>query len=148
MKSITLSFVVTFLMIFSVNMAVQAQVAPDPRLYDAFGKKYVDELMKSDPSKIDFYNYYLDNSYYTASLNLPKPVTGIDIHTVVLKGDNTKMFSSKDFSKKSFNPLKYDFKTEENNFVTYIWNEAGIAVIFHPMGHIRADYDNWKKSRK
>lgn len=148
MKSVTFSLVVTFLMIFSLNLAAQGQVFPDSRLYDAFGKKYVDELMKSDPGKIDFYNYYLDNAYYTVSLNLPKPVTGIDIHTVVLKSDNTKTFNSKTFSKKLFNPLKYDFKTEENNFVTYIWNEAGIAVIFHPMSHIRADYDNYKKSKK
>jgi len=117
-------------------------------LYEAFGKLYIDNLLKTDPAKVSFYNYYLENSYYTAPLNLPKPVTGTNIHTVTLKSDNSKFFEGQVFDKKTFNPLNYDFKVDQSNFTTYIWQEAGIAIIFHPMNHIQADYKNFIDSKK
>jgi hypothetical protein len=148
MRNLSLSFLFIGLFIFALNANSQTVSKADTRLSDVFGKVYVDNLIKTDAAKIAFYNYYLENSYYTTTLNLPKPVTGTDIHTVVSKNDNSKLFSETVFNKKTFNPLKYDFKVEENNFKTYIWQEAGIAIIFHPMSHIRSDFENFKKSKK
>lgn len=152
MRNLTRLIFVFILFAFAINAHSQtvnkASAKPDARLYEAFGKEFINQLVVTDPVKVSFYNYYLENSYYTTTLNLPKPVTGTDIHTVSMKNDNTKFFSEKSFDKKTFNPFKYDFKVDESNFTSYIWQEAGIAVIFHPMNHIQADYKNFMNSKK
>jgi len=152
MKSLFRQLFVFILFAFTLNahsQTIKKSIAkPDSRLYEVFGKDFIDNLVKTDPGKVSFYNFYLENSYYTTTLNLPKPVTGTDIHTVSQKNNNSKFFSEKIFNKKTFNPLKYDFKVDQSNFTSYIWHEAGIAIIFHPMNHIQADYKNFMDSKK
>ena len=119
-------------------------VIPDARLYQCYEKTYLDNLVKTNPEEIQYLNYYLDNAYYTTSLKAEKPVTGIDINTLFeksKKGSVTSIpFKEKVYNKASFNVLKYNFHTGFLDTPTYIWKEAGIAIVFHPEKHIKDDF--------
>jgi hypothetical protein len=136
----------------SAAISQNKTVIPDSRLYQCFEKSYLDNLMKTDPQQILYLNYYLDNSYYVASLKAEKPVTGIDIHSLYLKNKKAELtstaFNLSAYNKASFNVLKYNFKTGDYETPCYIWKEAGIAIIFRPEKHIREDFEMIQKKGK
>ncbi|MFZ4413794.1 MAG: hypothetical protein ACOYOV_11975 [Bacteroidales bacterium] len=150
----SLNFISKCLLIISmlISLTTFAQtkiVKADIRLYQCFEKTYLDNLIKTDPEQVLFLNYYLDNAYYTASLVSEKPVTGIDINTLFeksKKGTLTSIaFNEKTYNKSSFNVLKYNFQTGFLDTPTYIWKEAGIAIVFRPEKHIREDFKQLNK---
>jgi len=121
---------------------VQSQtitVKPDSRLYQSYSKEYIENLLKTNPSQISYLNYFLDNSYYTVSLNSEKPIEGIDIKTLQNNSDK-KQFAELKYNKSSFNILKYNFYFSDLSALTYIWKEAGIAIILRPEKHIKEDF--------
>ena len=63
------------------------------------------------------------------------------------KNNANVFFNEKVYDKKTFNPHKYNFVIDQNNFITYIWREAGIAIIFHPKNHITQDFDNYIRTK-
>ena len=137
-------------MLISLTTFAQTKIVKaDIRLYQCFEKTYLDNLIKTDPDQVLFLNYYLDNAYYTASLVSEKPVTGIDINTLFeksKKGTLTSIaFNEKTYNKSSFNVLKYNFQTGFLDTPTYIWKEAGIAIVFRPEKHIREDFKQLNK---
>ena len=110
---------------------------------------FITQLENSKSELLLYYNYFLENSYYVVDLkSVDKPVTGTDIHTVKLRSDipgEVQKFSEKNYKKEKFNPLKYDFSLSMNSFTTYLWKDAGIAIVFHPLSHISADFKNYLK---
>lgn len=116
----------------------------DPRIAECFSKETITQMENSNPELINYYNYYLDNSYYIVDLkSVDKEITGTNIHTVLMQSDNPGekiYFSEKTYIKEKFNPLKYHFNLQNNSFVTYIWKEAGVGVIFYPLSHISDDF--------
>lgn len=133
---------------FSFSQTV-AEIVPDTRLYQCYDSSYIQQLQTSNPKLIAYYNYYLDNSYYVVELQKPKPVTGVDIHNIALNEDLSKgktiYFNEKSFTAGTFNVLKYAFKTEDENFTTYVWKEAGIALVFLPRKKIAEGYQKYIK---
>ncbi|MCX6230347.1 MAG: hypothetical protein NTZ33_02275 [Bacteroidetes bacterium] len=156
MKKITILFCNLFIIISIITgSSANAQtknVIPDSRLFQCFEKSYIDNLVKTNPEQILYLNYYLDNSYYVASLKAEKQVLGIDIHTVFEKtkigGVTTIPFSLKSYNKSTFNVLKYNFQTGYLEMPNYIWNEAGIVVVFRPEKDIREDFNMLQKAKK
>lgn len=132
------------------TLNAQGLYKADQRLSDCFSQEYITQLENSNSELIPYYNYYLDNSYYVVDLkSVGKEVTGANIHTVLVS-DNSggkKYFSETSFSKEKFNPLKYHFNLSANSFTTYVWKEAGIAIVFYPLSHISADYKNYMKNK-
>lgn len=121
---------------------------PDPRLYQVMEKSYIDQLFIDKPELVLYYNYYLDHCYYVAKLDNEKPVTGIDIHTVAWNSDlNTdKKFTERTFDANTFNVLKYSFSRDLDRFTTYVWKEAGIALVFIPQRHFQAQFEDFTNS--
>lgn len=125
-----------------LNFSLHSQtntIKPDARLFQCYSKQYVDNLLKTNPEQISYLNYYLDNSYYIVSLKSEKPIEGIDIHTLISKSSKIK-FSEITYSKGSFNILKYNFYFSNLSALTYIWKEAGIAIVLLPEKHIKENY--------
>ncbi|MFZ4413796.1 MAG: hypothetical protein ACOYOV_11985 [Bacteroidales bacterium] len=154
-KSIDLIRKCLFITFLVVNITAYAQnknVKPDIRLYQCYEKTYLDNLAKTNPEQLQFLNYYLDNAYYVASLKSEKPVTGIDINTLFEKSKNGSLtsiaFNEKVYIKNSFNVLKYNFQTGYLDTPTYIWKEAGIAIVFRPEKHIKEDFNMLQKVKK
>jgi len=151
-KSIALFGKCLFIIILFVGFSAISQnknLTPDARLYQCYEKTYLDNLIKTNPEQIQYLNYYLDNAYYVASLKAEKPVTGIDIHILFEKSKNgtvTKVpFKEKTYNKANFNVLKYNFNTDENLFNTYIWKEAGIAIVINPAKYLKGDFKQKNK---
>lgn len=122
---------------------------PDPRLYQCIDRAFLDKLQAEKSELIIYYNFYLENCYYTAPLKAEKAASGIDIHTVTLKKQTegkTARFNERYFDKKKFNPLKYNFNFGMSIFTAYIWEEAGIAVICRSSEAIAASYKNYLNS--
>lgn len=121
---------------------------PDQRLYQVMDKAYLDQLFIDKPELILYYNYYLDHSFYVAKLDNEKPVTGTDIHSVSLitKGNTDKKFSETVFNPSVFNVFKYDFGRDLDRFTTYVWQEAGVALVFLPQRHFQAQFKEYSKS--
>ncbi len=148
-KQLLLAFAAV-LFITAVN--AQTTLKADKRLYDVFSADYIAQLESSNSALIAYYNYYLDNSYYTVNLKTAeKLVTGEDIHLVTF-GEESKQpvqyFSEKTYAKEKFNALKYNFKLSSENFVTYLWKEAGVAIVFKPLSHISAEYKTFMRLQK
>lgn len=138
-------------LLFSTSVFSQSKnVTPDARLYQCYEKAYLDNLIKTNPEQIQYLNYYLDNAYYVVSLkNAEKPITGIDINTLFEKSKKEVVtsisFKEKVYKKASFNVLKYNFQTGFLDTPTYVWKEAGIAIVFRPEKHIKEDFNQLKK---
>ncbi len=140
------SFYITLVLIFTLSTSIFSQnsnkVTPDPRLY---------QCLVSNPEMIAYYNYYLDHSYYVASLKAEKEVTGKDIHSVEKKskdGNITNVkFSETKYNAKTFNVLKYNFETGYLLAPNYLWKEAGIVIVFYPEKSIKEEFIKFNKNK-
>jgi hypothetical protein len=132
------------------SISAQDIYKPDKRLYDCFTAEELSQMEASKSELIPYYNYYLDHSYYVVTLkSAEKPITGRDIHQVNSAVSQTSQkFNEKTYSKETFNPLKYNFNLELHNSVTYLWKEAGIAIIFRPNYVISSDFKNYFEKLK
>ena len=148
-KQLLLAFA-ALLLVTTLN--AQTTYKADKRLYDVLSSEYIAQLEASNSELIAYYNFYLDNSYYTVNLKTaPKLVTGTDIRTVTVADESKKpaqYFKEKTYSKANFNALKYKFELSSNNFITYLWNDAGIAIVFKPLSHISAEFKAFMKQAK
>ncbi|MFH0894531.1 MAG: hypothetical protein V2A54_08845 [Bacteroidota bacterium] len=148
---IRIMLIVLFSGTFMSGMA-QKTVMPDPRLSECFDAASLTEMQTSKPDLVSYYNFILNKSFYITSLKSEKPIVGTDIHQVKMKSEyssgKTQYFNAdpKTASASSINIMKYDFKQEQKKFVTYIWKEAGIAVIFYPKENVIMEYNSYKKT--
>jgi len=121
----------------------------DERLNQCFSCDYITGLEKNQPELIAYYNYFLDNSYYVVDLKkAEKRVDGIDIHTVTTKQEMWPVngyFNEKQYKREKFNIMKYNFEFSLNNFKTYVWKEADVAIVIVPLSHISAGFKNHMK---
>ena len=144
------NFLITCLALFLLS-AVSAQdiYQPDKRLSECFSAEELSQMVAAKSDLIPYYNYYLDNSYYAVDLKkAEKEVTGIDIHTVLNRNSNSETFNMTSYSKENFNPLKYNFNLQKDSFVTYIWKEAGVAIVFYPISYISNAFKEFSKNKK
>ena len=152
MNKAKIILLLVFISAFFVKTAfcqTATEIVPDPRLYECFDSSYISQLQKDNPMLIVYYNYYLENAYYVVELQQPKPVTGEDIHKITLNEDlskgSTVYFSEKTYTPGKFNVLKYAFKTQDENFVSYLWKEADVAIVFLPRIKISEGYQAYIK---
>ncbi len=137
--------IISFLFCFSVQAQI-VNVKPDARLYQCYSKQYIDNLLKTNPEQISYLNYFLDNSYYIASLNSKKPIEGIDVATLQKTTDKSK-FTEVKYDKSTFNVLLYNFSFGDIPY-TYVWKSAGIAIVLRPERHIKEDFNMLKINKK
>ena len=152
MRSQIFALLFVFLSAFSFSNSIgqnSSVITPDSRLYECFDSSYVQQTLETNPALIAYYNFYLDNSYYVSSLKQPKAVTGENINKVTVNEDLSKKktiyFNEKTYDAKAFNVLKYNFKTQDSNFTTYLWKEADLAIVFLPRVKIAAAYKEYCK---
>jgi hypothetical protein len=146
LRNIVITCIALFL---STTISAQDNYQPDKRLSDCFSAEELSQMVAGKSDLIPYYNYYLDNSYYAVDLKkAEKEVTGIDIHTVFNRTLNKETFKMTSYSKETFNPLKYNFNLQKDSYVTYIWKEAGVAIVFYPLSHISNAFKEISKNNK
>lgn len=121
---------------------------PDTRLSEVMSKDYLQQLSNERSELILYYNYYLENSFIVLNLNQEKQVSGIDIHTVNYSRNSGKtgLFDESSFNANTFNVLKYDFPTNLEKYTTYVWKEAGVALVFYPARQLETNFKNYLKN--
>lgn len=62
MKTIIYFSIVVFLSSFTY-VQLNTKTKPDPRLYEVLSKTEVNEMLDKNPFLIEYYNYFLDNSF-------------------------------------------------------------------------------------
>jgi hypothetical protein len=62
MKNLFLITITILLSSFSV-LQPDVKTQPDPRLYDALSQAEINEMLDKNPFLIEYYNYFLDNSF-------------------------------------------------------------------------------------
>jgi hypothetical protein len=135
----------------SAQSNAKNNIKPDSRLYDCFTKEYVNDLVKN-PRLLLYYNFYLDHSYFVRTSTPDKPVVGTDISTVKLaldeKGESSGSFNEDiaNFNEKAFNPLKYNFVTDNENFTVFTLGNTGKAIVFYPQKRFAEMYNEYLKS--
>lgn len=137
-----------FLSCQSFAQRVDDPYTPDARLYECMSRDYLQQLSAQKSELILYYNYYLEHSFYVVSLKSEKPVTGTDIHTIKYSKDagKTGLFDEKSFDLKTFNVMKYDFPRQLDGFNTYVWDEAGVALVFYPVRHFQSQFKYYQKN--
>jgi hypothetical protein len=133
-----------------IMVSAQDIYKPDTRLSDCFSSAEISQMVATKSELIPYYNYYLNNSYYAVDLKkAEKEFTGIDIHTVMSQtmGNEAKHFLEVSYSKETFNPLLYHFNLQKDSYVTYIWKEAGVAIVFYPLSYISNAFKELSKNR-
>jgi len=132
------------------TLSAQDIYKADKRLNDCFTSQQISQMESSKSELIPYYNYYLNHSYYVVDLKkAAKEVTGKDIHTVTVRTNGSEtpaLFNETKYSKDTFNPLKYNFNLLSNYFVTYVWKEAGVAIVFYPLSQISNSYKKLAKT--
>lgn len=109
-----------------------AQISADNRLLARFSQTKLDQLELSQSAELQFWNYYLDNSYkvlevgsktqeFTSLYNIPAtdPDTGLPFDV-----------SNEDPIHSSFNPLKFDIPLDANNEKVYKLDSNRIIVFY------------------
>ena len=129
--SIMRFFTVALLATFAVS--VQAQTNVDPRLQVKFGEERLADLQKNHPSVIDYWTFYLDNSYFVADL-APAKDAG-EIPSVKID----------DISR--FNILALDVHPMENGNRIYRIEGTDKLLVLHSTEKIAEMFNEYRNSR-
>jgi hypothetical protein len=146
------NFLISCIALFMFSsISAQNTYKPDKRLYDCFYDEDIAMMEGSKSELIPYYNYYLDHSYYVVYLKTAaKEVTGTDIHTVtsrIISKNPGTTFDMTTYSKETFNPLGYNFNLQKDSYVTYVWKDAGVAIVFYPLSYISNAFKELSKNK-
>ncbi len=150
-SKVFLALLFSFISIFQVETLIaqtnSSSFEPDTRLYEAFGKEYVDFLKQNNPQLIGYFNFFLDNSFVLVqhpSEKIPGIISScpmLELNNPALAIDHPDMVKGT----KSINIFKYKYKIEQDKIVQYRLDDSGIIIIFYSGNTITEMYN---KSRK
>lgn len=125
------NYLLSLTMLFFAG-GLYAQVVPDMRLIDAWGDETVSHYVQNAPNTINYYNYYLENSFYIEDFPQDKGNGYYDLPNLELKeqfGSETHDFSTADL--KELNILKFNIKRSQISRVTYRLGNTHKVITFY-----------------
>ena len=141
MKRIILISVIVFC--FGLCKA-QTSVTPDPRLLDVYSQEYLDANLENE---IEYFNWFLDNSYFVAFVGLEKAETlpylyEIDKET---KEKKNKILA---IDEESFNPLLSSYEIFYNKESAYRIGNTGCVIAFYSQKKLTKNYNQYKNENQ
>lgn len=130
--------------ILFVNVCMLAQnTIPDERLYDVYSQEYLQNLVTNNPDKIDYLNWYLDNSYKIIHSNIEKSsqfpyLKHYDLSTKTV-GQNVQSINETDF-----NLYLYDFRRKIEGRTGYRIGDTGLIILFDSHKKIAENFNKYK----
>ena len=105
------------------------KVTPDKRLFEAFSKQEINDMLAKQPEKIAYLNFSLENAYFISN-EADGPVQ--PIKSVSLKSNSSVFFSENvnELSSKTFNYMKYNFKIDNAHYISYLLGNGKYLVFF------------------
>jgi hypothetical protein len=138
-KIILISFV---LLCFGFSKA--QTITPDPRLLDVYSQEYLDANLENE---IEYFNWFLDNSYFVAFVGLEKAETlpylyEIDKET---KEKKNKILA---IDEESFNPLLSSYEIFYNKESAYRIGNTGYVIAFYSQKKLTKNYNQYKNENQ
>lgn len=122
------------------------KVIPDPRLKDVLSESKINKLQTYSPSKLEYYNFLLNN-YCTIEKTIP--ANGIfkgDISTIKPLNGVTSL-NSETFNIKTFNIYKYEVGLELDYPIYYSIGNTNSYLVFLSVREFSKRYKSQNKSK-
>jgi hypothetical protein len=135
-----------FLLILSMTFAQspKEKIAADPRIIEVFGQETVDFYLENNPSLIQYYNYFLENSY--SIQEIPQEKMG-DLQTIPeLKRKEKFQSDFIDYTEKgleNLNIMKFDLKIDPNIGSIYRLGNTNKIIVFLSGNEIQNKYNKY-----
>lgn len=141
----------TFFLILSVTYAQvsKTQVVADPRVLEVFGQETVNFYLDNKPSVIQYYNFFLENSY--SIQEIPQEKIGDLPSLPELKLKEQFQLDFVDYSDKgieNLNILKFDLKIDPNVGPIYRLGNTNKLIIFLSGKEIQNLYNKYLLEQK
>lgn len=125
-------FMVFFLILgITYAQVSKTQVTADPRVIEVFGQETVNFYLENKPSVIQYYNFFLENSYSIQEIPQEKIGDLPDIPELKLKEQyQTDFVDYSDKGIENLNIMKYDLKIDPNVGPIYRLGNTNKLIIF------------------
>ena len=107
-----------FCAFFALNLSAQQQSTFDSRLLFRYEAEFLENLYRTNPSKLDYLNFYVENSYSLHQL--------VEILELINLPENYTL--PKTIDQSNFNILLFDIVFKENQSSTYRIGDSNILV--------------------
>jgi hypothetical protein len=126
-------FFILFFLILGVSYAQvsKSQVIPDPRVVEVFGQETVNFYLENKPSVIQYYNFFLENSYSIQEIPQEKIGDLSSLPELKLKEKfQTDYVDYTDKGIENLNVMKYDLQIDPNVGPIYRLGNTNKLIIF------------------
>jgi hypothetical protein len=134
---------------FTFAQAQKSQVIADPRVIEVFGQETVTFYLENNPSIIQYYNFFLDNSY--SIQDMPQEKMGELQNIPELKLKESFQTDYVDYSEKgieNLNIMKFDFQIDPNVGPIFRLGNTNKLIIFLSGKEIQNLYNKYKLELK
>lgn len=122
-----------FILILSISYAQisKTKVAADPRIIEVFGQETVNFYLENKPSVIQYYNFFLENSYTIEEMPQEKMEGLQTLPELKLKTEfQTDLADYSEKGLENLNIMKYDLKIDPNVGPIYRLGNTNKIIIF------------------
>ena len=123
---------------FGVALAQNSSApTPDPRIWEAFDKATVEHLIETSPRTIEYYNFFLDQSYTIAEIPQEKVKDLEEMERLTLR--NPAVGEMPDFSPaglEKLNVLRFKININPVSGAIYRLGNTNKIIMFHPGNEI------------
>jgi hypothetical protein len=122
-----------FLLILSMTFAQspKEKIATDPRIIEVFGQETVDFYLENKPSVIQYYNFFLENSYSIEEMPQEKMEGLQTLPELTLKNKfQTDLVDYTEKGLENLNIMKYELKIDSNIGPIYRLGNTNKIIIF------------------
>lgn len=149
MKKLILSMLLLTVMGLTFAQVQKTQVVADPRVIEVFGQETVTFYLENNPSLIQYYNFFLDNSY--SIQDMPQEKMGELQNIPELKLKELFQTDYVDYSEKgieNLNIMKFDFQIDPNVGPIFRLGNTNKLIIFLSGKEIQNLYNKFKLELK
>lgn len=135
-----------FLLILGVSFAqnTKKQIVADPRIIEVFGQETVDFYLENNPTAIQYYNFFLENSF--SIQEMPQEKMG-DLQTIPeLKRKEKFQSDFIDYTDKgleNLNIMKFDLKIDQNVGPIYRLGNTNKIIVFLSGSEIQTKFNKY-----
>ena len=123
----------------------------DQRIVEAYGTEAVNQLIAEEPQRLEYLEFYLDNSYYLFN-HAAKAGSGIPMISEVAKNTQNKAPEQITFPAPSnfetFNALLWQFETHPTKRTVYGIDGTNKVLMFYSDKELEQKYNEYKSSNQ
>lgn len=149
MKKLILSVLLLTVMVLSIAQTQKTPIVPDPRVIEVFGQETVTFYLENNPSIIQYYNFFLENSYSIQDMPQEKMGELQNIPELKLKENfQTDVIDYTEKGLENLNIMKFDFQIDPNVGPIFRLGNTNRLIIFLSGKEIQNLYNKYKLESK